>query len=77
MLVFEVIGFGVAFAFVWAGIVAPTGLGVGEGGPSSAICCSTGQLYFLQSSIIYKQDFYSHLLLLYYGKKSFYIVHIL
>ena len=48
MLVFEVVGFGVAFAFVWAGSFALTGLGVGAGGPFSAMCCSTGQLYFLQ-----------------------------
>ena len=33
MLVFEVVGFGVAFAFVWAGVFALTGLGVGAGGP--------------------------------------------
>ena len=48
MLIFEVVGFGVAFAFVWADIFALTGLGVGAGSPFSAICCSTDQLYFLQ-----------------------------
>ena len=48
MLVFEVLGFGVTFAFVWAGIFALTGLVVGADSPFSAICCSTGQLYFLQ-----------------------------
>ena len=48
MLVFEVVGLGVAFALVWAGIFALTSLGVGAGSPFSAICCSTGQLYFLQ-----------------------------
>ena len=48
MLVFEVFCFGRAFAFVWAGVFAATGLGVGAGGPFSAICCSTGQLYYLQ-----------------------------
>ena len=48
MLIFEVVGFGVALAFVWAGMFALTGLGVGAGSPFSAICYSTGQLYFLQ-----------------------------
>ena len=48
ILVFEVVGYGVAFAFVCAGIFALTGLGVGAGGPFSAICCPTDQLYFLQ-----------------------------
>ena len=48
MLVFEVDSFGVAFAFVWAGIFALTDLGVGAGGPFSAIYCPTDQLYFLQ-----------------------------
>ena len=48
MLAFEVVGFGMAFAFVWAGIFALTVLSVGAGGPFSAICCPTNQLYFLQ-----------------------------
>ena len=48
MLVFEVFCFGRAFAFVWARVFALTGLGVGASSPFSAICCSTGQLYFLQ-----------------------------
>ena len=48
MLVFEVLSFGRAFAFVWVGVFALTGLGVGAGGPFSAMCCFTGQLYFLQ-----------------------------
>ena len=37
MLVYEVVGFGVAFAFVWAGSFALTSFGVGAGGPFSAI----------------------------------------
>ena len=48
MLIFEVVGFGVALAFVWARIFALTGLGIGAGGPFSAICYCTDQLYFLQ-----------------------------
>ena len=48
MLIFEVVGLGVALSFVWAGIFALTGLGVCAGGPFSAICFSTDQLYFLQ-----------------------------
>ena len=48
MLVFEVVGFDVALAFVWAAIFALTGLGVGAGISFPAICYSTNQLYFLQ-----------------------------
>ena len=42
---------GGSFVLVWFANFALTALGVGAGGPFSAICDSTVQLYFLQYSI--------------------------